>query len=152
MFVSTAEILSIHEIAELWGKQIGEPASAIERELLKAFQPKLGSRFLQITGEAVITRDDLLAFCEDRGIHPPKFWAKSATAVSSSGRAEAKCRKWLRDLREQGYTPETKPALRTKALAKFLGLSGRGFDRAWDAEAHDEWTKSGRPPKRSKTR
>ena len=144
MFAGFSETLSIDEIAELWSRETDEPATIIRRTLLKAFQPKLGSRFIEISGDAVISRADLLAFCEEQDIKPPKFWGKAAAVVSSSSRAESDCRKWIRELRAKGYIQPNKSALRDEALEMFPGLSGRGFDRAWDLEAAPNWKQQGR--------
>ena len=146
MFASFSETLSIDEIAELWSRETDEPATIIRRTLLEAFQPKLGGRFLVISGEAVISRADLLAFCEDQDIKPPKFWGKAAAVVSSRSRAEIDCRKWIRELPAKGYIQPDKAALRDEALEIFPGLSARGFDRAWDLEAAPEWKQPGPKP------
>ena len=143
MLAHFAKALSINEIAELWSRGTGEPASIISRTLIEAFQPKLGSL---ISGEAVISRADLLAFCEEQDIKPPKFWGKAAAVVSSSSRAENDCRKWIRELPAKGYIQPNKAALRKEALEKFAGLSGRGFDRAWALEADPEWKRPGPKP------
>ena len=147
MFAGFSETLSIDEIAELWSRETDEPASIIRRMLLKAFQPKLGSRFMQISGDAGISRDQLLAFCKEQRIQPPKFWGSAAAKVVSSNKAEKACEKWIRELRETGYKPRNKKALLEEAIKKFEGLSKRGFDRAWANEAHPDWQKVGRKPK-----
>jgi len=62
------------------------------------------------------------------------------------------CIEWLTSLMRK--TPEKKPVpksrLKTEALVKFPGLSGRGFDFAWKTAAHHAkataWTKPGRLP------
>jgi len=62
---------------------------------------------------------------------------------------EHACKDWIRELKAQGYIPETRPKLREEAQHRFPGLSGRAFDRCWEAERDDDWTEPGvRPSKR----
>lgn len=152
MLAHFAKALSIDEIAELWSQETKEPASIIRRMLLKAFQPKLGSRFIKISGDAVISRDQLLEFCETAGITAPRFWDKAASTVISTSKAILECRKWIKERSEQGHVPENKGKLRDEAIERFssLKLSKRGFDQAWDDVAPLEWRKPGRKPKRAR--
>ena len=59
--------------------------------------------------------------------------------------AERNCTDWLRQLVRSGpQKPGTRSELLDEAQRRFPGLSERGFDRAWKAEAPEEWKKHGR--------
>ncbi len=72
--------------------------------------------------------------------------------VATAG-AETRCRDWLEGevaAWAQGFNPPLprKANMRQTALAKFEGLSRRGFQRAWDQIAPSEWKRPG--PKSSR--
>lgn len=123
--------------AETWSlfKLVIEPKNGLIRIL--ALNP---SNWMQLLNVRVKRKDVL------------KRWpdpASVAIPVRSSGGAENRCRQWLvAMMKANPNNPRPKAIVRADALAKFLGLSGRAFDRAWD-KAIDEaaapkWRASGR--------
>lgn len=64
----------------------------------------------------------------------------------SSNKARAACEDWLRDLASNGDKEMSKGKYKKVAREKFPGLSGRGFDRAWQNAVgdRDDWTRPGR--------
>jgi hypothetical protein len=73
-----AEELSIGAIAMLWSKESGHAASEIETELFAAFQERLKGCSMEMSKDATISRQELLRFCDDARIDPPKFWGRVA--------------------------------------------------------------------------
>lgn len=60
----------------------------------------------------------------------------------SEARAEAECKRWIRELSAR---PANKDKAFEAAANEIAGLSRRAFDRAWAAAAADEWKKAGAP-------
>ncbi len=77
--------LSLRAIAELWSREIGQPAPAIIAELVAAFQELLGKETDEVTGDTTITRDKLLKVCTDANISPPGFWAEESVRLRCDG-------------------------------------------------------------------
>ena len=73
-----AEELSIGAIAMLWSKESGHSVSEVATELLTAFQERLKDCSMEMSKDATLSRQELLKFCEDAGIDPPRFWARVA--------------------------------------------------------------------------
>lgn len=73
-----AEELSIRTIAMIWSKESGHSVSEIATELLTAFQERLNDCSMEMSTDATLSRQELLKFCEDAGIDPPRFWARVA--------------------------------------------------------------------------
>lgn len=71
-------------------------------------------------------------------------------ATYSSGKARSDCERWLRNLVERGGPEKPKGKYREEATQMFVGLSGRGFNGAWDVvtRGHDEWRRPGRKKKK----
>jgi hypothetical protein len=66
--------------------------------------------------------------------------AKAALSGSATKKAERDCEEWIEKLAADGCKPANKEAVRKMAKKKFgLRLSGRGFSRAWDKAAPNEW-------------
>jgi hypothetical protein len=74
----SAEELSIGAIAMLWSKESGHAASEIETELFAAFQERLKGCSMDMSKDATLSRQELLRFCDDASIDPPKFWGRVA--------------------------------------------------------------------------
>lgn len=55
----------------------------------------------------------------------------------------------FRKLAKAGPKPASRDKMKRDAIREFPGLSGRAFQRVWDKEAPDSWTKSGKPRKKS---
>ena len=72
----SSEELSIGAIAMLWSKEFEHTVSEIETELLTAFQKKLKDCSMDSSRDATISRHELLKFCDDANINPPKFWSR----------------------------------------------------------------------------
>ena len=72
----SSEELSIGAISMLWSKEIEHTVSEIETELLTAFQNRLTDCSMDLSGDATISRHELLKFCDDANINPPKFWSR----------------------------------------------------------------------------
>lgn len=76
-----------------------------------------------------------------------------APRVSQTAKAESDCRRWLTEQIQKSPHQRPKPRgdFRREALERFPGLSGRGFERAWDAAIESAgallWRASGRPRK-----
>jgi hypothetical protein len=66
--------------------------------------------------------------------------------VYYSGKAVTDCERWLRDTVERGGPEKPKALYKAEAIKLFEGLSGRGFDRAWDmaTDGNDDWRRPGR--------
>jgi hypothetical protein len=73
-----AEELSVRAIAELWSRESCHAPSDVEAELLAAFQEKLKGCSMDACLDATISRDDLITFCDEAHIAPPRFWARVA--------------------------------------------------------------------------
>ena len=73
-----AEELSVRAIAELWSRESCHATSEVEAELLAAFQEKLKGRSMGACLDATISRDDLVTFCDEANIAPPRFWVRMA--------------------------------------------------------------------------
>lgn len=73
-----AEELSIGAIAMLWSRESEHSVSEIETELLAAFQERLKDCSMETSRDATLSRQELLKFCENASIDPPKFWARVA--------------------------------------------------------------------------
>ena len=71
-----AEELSIGAIAMLWSRESEHGVSEIVTELLAAFQERLKDCSMEKSKDATVSRQELLKFCEDAGIDPPRFWAR----------------------------------------------------------------------------
>jgi hypothetical protein len=71
-------------------------------------------------------------------------------AAYNSGKARTGCERWLRDLVERGGPDKPKAEYRAEAMQAFEGLSGRGFNAAWDivTHGHDDWRRPGRKKKK----
>ncbi|MEQ8227362.1 MAG: hypothetical protein RIA64_04690 [Rhodospirillales bacterium] len=54
----------------------------------------------------------------------------------------------FRKLVKAGPKPAPRDKMKRDAMREFPGLSGRAFQRVWDKEAPDSWTKSGKPRKK----
>jgi hypothetical protein len=81
---------------------------------------------------------------------PPASGAPTPIQPTTMG-AENQCRRWLVEMMKTARTqPRPKQAVCEEALAKFPGLSKRGFGRAWDAAVREAnaqaWRASGRRP------
>ena len=65
--------------------------------------------------------------------------------------AENQCRRWLAEMMKAAPSrPRPKDTVRREGLAKFSGLSKRGFDRAWDTAIRETNARSwGAPGRRS---
>jgi hypothetical protein len=72
----SSEELSIGAIAMLWSKEFEHTVSEIETELLTAFQKMLKDCSMDSSRDATISRHELLKFCDDDNINPPKFWSR----------------------------------------------------------------------------
>jgi len=75
-----------------------------------------------------------------------------ALQVLSEAPPESRCLLWLRDEMRKSLhdRQKPKPKWRTEGCAKFEGLSGRGFDFAWDAAISitgSTWGEAGAPKK-----
>ena len=70
-----ADELSIGAIAMLWSRESEHGVSEIVTELLAAFQERLKDCSMEKSKDATVSRQELLKFCEDAGIDPPRFWA-----------------------------------------------------------------------------
>ena len=97
-------------------------------------------------GMLLVEREDFGTYCEQKGFALPKFWFPDST-VRSTAAAVTRCTRWLRALARQGAKPNPKRAMRKIAIARFSGLSARGFDRAWAAAVPREWRRGGAPPR-----
>ena len=73
-----AEELSVRAIAERWSRESCHATSEVEAELLAAFQKKLKGCSMDACLDATISRDDLITFCDEANIAPPRFWARVA--------------------------------------------------------------------------
>lgn len=63
-------------------------------------------------------------------------------SLPSTINLETECGRWLRSLPE---TPiPTKTNIKCKAKENWPELTGRGFTRAWDNNAHQSWRRAGR--------
>lgn len=64
---------------------------------------------------------------------------------------QTKCESWLQKVGADELVKQSKPYWRSKATAKFAGLSGRGFDRAWGNVAAEFpiLSKAGAKPKKN---
>ncbi len=73
-----AEELSVRAIAELWSRESCHATSEVEAELLAVFREKLKGCSMDACLDASISRDDLITFCDEANIAPPRFWARVA--------------------------------------------------------------------------
>jgi hypothetical protein len=94
-----------------------------------------------------IDRDALSTYCESTGIPLPLFWFPKTSQPRSTGSAERQCEKWLRGLARESGKPGSKTVLKKDAMARFPGLSGAAFDRAWEKAAPAGWKEPGAPTK-----
>jgi hypothetical protein len=68
--------------------------------------------------------------------------------ITSTGNADHRCQAWLEQLMRNGRPAKAKEKYQTEAIAKFGGLSARGFERAWRAAIENtdavSWSRPGR--------
>jgi hypothetical protein len=81
----------------------------------------------------------------------PEFWypgGQIGTSKSSTIGAEGRCKNWLVEMMKNGSREKPKRDYLTEATTKFQ-ISGRGFDRAWQAAiaetGNHKWAEGGRP-------
>ncbi len=141
--------MQIGEIAQLWGRETGQPAGTYVRALRLFRQEHLLPEYnlppspLVVCPQADMTREHLRAFCDENQIELPRFWFGAKVSKAS---AETQCRKWLTDqVRKKKHMP--KKGYRALAMTEIEGLSERAFNRAWAAKVPATWMRAGAPKK-----
>lgn len=94
-----------------------------------------------------VRRDDFASYCVSAGYPLPAFWFGKQKLQPSLAKAERDCAEWLRSL-VKAPKQHPKAWYRDEAIRRFLGLSSKGFDRAWRRTTPKEWQTAGALGKR----
>ena len=123
--------------------------------------PPLGrdARRREVAKKTLISMTGLRQWCDQpgflewatpRGLKRPNFIAERKVATTIA--AATNCQRWLeREVaawrKKPGSPLPRKREMRNAALNEFKRLSTRGFNKAWDQIAPEEWKHGGRRPK-----
>jgi hypothetical protein len=108
--------------------------------LVRIFPSSSSANYEQQLFNIRVKRADVLERWPDRSDKP------TGVQTTTAG-AQNQCRLWLTDMmKKDPGRPRPKSEVRREALDKFQSLSGRGFDRAWDAAVANapKWAAPGR--------